>query len=503
MRKTLGPIGRWTSAAAAVIALGAGALLATPSATAQTGTPAKADLSKAVKKDQIIFRNGQKAEGVILEETETSIRMLVIVGSMRTETTYQKSEILDIKRDAFKAEPAKVEEKKDEKKEDTSKKSAGRNDPANPVDVQGKPIPEGAVTIYFVNFGGEFGRDVSKTPVVEIMDEIAALQPDIVVVRFDNTFGVYGDETVDFDQQAQGIDFESKASELDTLITQRVMNDPAFKKKPRMVAWIHKALGPAALLPFVFKEIYFTSDGLHGGIGGLDTMFGGRGDEVVRQKQYSLRIGRVKGLAAQGGHDERIVKAMTWSDYVLSYKMEGGKAVFIERMPQTADEILLKDDGPVNQDNADSMQDMVRMRGNDYLTLNAKTAFDIGLSGGTADTMDELLSKMGITRNYALMKNRSREVLGLWSRDIAKAENDIGKLLRDYRSVQVRPPGGYKERTAARTKQKTLLRQIQSIVVQYKEALNPRRVGDTDGMMADINVVIDRIDTAQRLDRPD
>ena len=73
----------------------------------------KQDLSKIEKRDVVIFTNGNKVEGVILEETDASIKMLVIVGTLRSEATYNKSEVLDIKRNAF--APAKEETKEEAK----------------------------------------------------------------------------------------------------------------------------------------------------------------------------------------------------------------------------------------------------------------------------------------------------------------------------------------------------------------------------------------------------
>lgn len=482
-------------------------------AAAQTGAkPADkqtpVDLSKVEKRDLIIFRTGNKVEGVILSETDTSVKMLVIIGALRSETTYAKGEILEIKRNEFK--PAAEADKKDEKKdEDTGPKVATSKEDAasyeNPVDSSGKAIDPGAAKVYIVDLRGEFGRDMSKTPVKTMMDDIVKAQPDVVVFRFDQAFAYRGAEG--------GADFVHvgmegyltgalvKALEIETLINPRFRDDPAFKKKPRVVAWIKKALGPAAFLPLAFKEIYYTSDAYHGGVGGLDHMLDGRGDEVVRQKQYSLRLSWVKGLAEQGGYDVRIAKAMCWTNHILSYRIVGGQVEFVEEMPPNSEWFLLKDDGAENKDRSDTMQDVVRMRGNDFLTLDAKTAFDIGVSRGTADSVDELMSKMGITRNYAVMKHKSGGIYKEWSTEVARAENEVRRLLRAYGAVEVRPPQQYEQRTAARTQRKTILRQIQSTVKLYREALNPQRIGDADGLLDQIDVVINQIETEQRLDR--
>src|SRR5262249_19557976 len=154
-----------------------------------------------------------------------------------------------------------------------------------------------------------------------------------------------------------------------------------------------------------------------------------------------------------------------------SYRISGGKVEFIDQMPPSADWFLLKDDGAVDPKHRDSMQDRVRDQGNDFLMLDAKLAYDIGMSKGTADSVDELLSKMGVTRNYPVLKTSAGRTFGQWNKEISKAENDVGKLIREYRGVQVKPPAGYKERTAARSQKKTILRQVASIVDRYREGL--------------------------------
>lgn len=494
--------------------LGAGALLLSPSSVLaqsdkNTGTqPAKdgaKDAGEAL--DQLIFRNGNKVEGKILSETETTITVKVIFAGISTETTYQKSEILEVKRGAVKVAPKGDADK--DKKESATDSAAKTSGPSadelagKVVDKNGKAIPEGVEKVCIVPFTGEFGRDVSATPVKEIMDELVQIQPDVVIFRFDNDFSAYGQRAMDFSQIGQmSYNFVFKASELDSLITDRFNYDGAFKKRPRTVAWIRRAMGPAAFLPFVFKEIYFTSDGFHGGIGGLENLFkGGQADEVVAEKQISLRLKEAEGLAIKGGHDERIIRAMSRGDTQLSYRMEGGKAVLLERMPQSPDEIVLKDDGPTNEVNRDTVQDIVRYKINDYLTLDAKTAQIIGFSNGTADTLDDLLFRMNITRNYAEVKTGAAKSLKDWGAAVVKAERDLRELWQKYQSVRVRDPGGYNERTAARTQRKTILRQMLSLFEKYEEALNPRMFGDAQSSAADMRILIDRIEQEQRIDR--
>lgn len=490
----------------------AGAHQATPAAKPAPVKIDPKDYPKLEKKDQLIFRTGNKVEGVILDETETTIRFLVIYsGSMRSEASYAKADVLEIKRDAFKPEAAKDGDKKEAGKAEDDKshqdkvtepaKGDGKDDAV--VDVSGKPIPAGNLTVYVINMAGPFPKGCSNTPMEKVVADIKRLQPDILVARFDHQFTNRGRQTVDFDSDEGAFDVLEKARELDTILNDQILNDSSIKQ-PRRVAWIKKALGAACFLPFTFPEIYFTSDGLMGGVGGIEHLFDGVGDERAREKQRSLRMGRAKGLAVKGGHPEEIMMAMADGRFALSYKIVGGDVKFLPRMPEGPDEILLKDDGAVNPEHSDSMEDMVRMKGNDYLTLDAVTAQRIGFSKGTADTLDDLMFKMGITRNYSQLKNKSRDILAEWAQDVAKAERDLQKIFRDYQGVQVKPPGGYKERTAARTIRKGYLRQAMSIAEKYGEAINPRLIqGSADTLLGRLRVIIDQIEQEQRLDRPE
>lgn len=522
----VGTLGR-TMAAAVLGLCVIGASGPSRPALAQTGDKqldqSKLDHSKMQKRDLIIFQNGNKVEGVVLDETETTVRVLVIIGSLRSEATYNKSEILEIKRDEFKPSEKSDGETRAGSTTDTGPVKQKKDDGAsyaNPVDVNGKPIPPGTMKVYVCTLGGEFGRDVSKTPVKEMMEDLVKAQPDVVVFRFDHTFGYQGEQTVDFDHQGSDgyvSQLLIRAMEIDTLITPVLRNDPRLVKKPEVVAWVHRAMGGAAFLPLVFQDIYFTSDGHQGGVGGLDFLFDGVGDEVVRQKQRSLRLAWVEGMANQGefGNDassmtaealsnakrRKYAKAMCWGDYVLSYRLVGGQAELKEEMPSSPEWFILKDDGPTNKDHADSMQDMVRMRGNDYLTFDAKTAFDVGYSKGTADSLEELMNKMGHPRGWASMRTKSGQIFREWSKDVSKTEIEVGKLIRAYQGVAVKPPGMYEQRTEARGRQIRYLQQISSIVKEYAEALNPRRVGAPEGLLDQIDVQIDRIKTQQTLDR--
>lgn len=453
----------------------------------------------ASDKDVVVFRNGNRVEGTILEETATSIRMRVVIAGIAGETVYQKAEILNITRAA---------------KGDEAQPGAGDKPADKPAaKPEAKPAPKGSGApakadgknrIYVINMTGEFGRDVSHTPMQKVLEDIREAQPDVLVLKFDHEFKLGGQEMEEYAADPRGFDIGlESARQISTLLTDAIRDDPGFTTKPRLVGWIRRAMGPAAFLPFVCPELYYTPDGRHGGLGFLEQMLKGVGDEVAQEKQYSLRQARAEGLANKGGHNPMIVRAMARGDFVLSVKFEDGKPVLVNRMPENADEILLKNDA-TKEENRDALQDLIRLRGKNVLRLDAEMAQRIGLSKGTAATIDDLADQLGLGRDYTVVENKSERILKEWSDAITRAEDNFRRLFRDFDRVEIRAPGGFRERTAARGQRLRILREVQSILKNYKESINPRRIqGAPEGWMDRIELMIAGIEQEQRADRPE
>lgn len=354
--------------------------------------------------------------------------------------------------------------------------------------------------VFLVEFKGEFGRDVSVTPLKRILDEAKKAQPDVLIFKVATDYSFLGEERQDFNTADASAAFNQLETvrELQTLFTDGIRDDPEWKVKPRLVMWVKKALGGVAFLPFVSPEIYYTSDALHGGIGYLEFIFEGVGDEVAQEKQYSLRIARAEGLAIKGGYDPRLIKAMARADYVLSYTMVGGKPVLFEN---GEGENPLTDDADKTKGRRDSIQDVVRHKGDDVLTLNAQNALLLGVSRGTADTLDELLGELGIARNYELLENRSKSTLEQWGRGVSEAEKDFERLWREFGRIQVQgnTPA---ERNRGRNQRIGKLNEVNTLLRRFKEAINPRKIqGAPEQWETQIDIMIDRIRREIRNDR--
>jgi hypothetical protein len=459
-----------------------------PAHAQNAAQPAKKTIAAEPAKnlDVLIFKSGRVVEGVILEETAGVVKIKVVAkGGLSVETSYDKSEILEIQKGKGSAINA------DGKPEATKPEATKSNKPDASKSGSGP-------SVYMVHLTGELGRDVAATSLRDVMKDVKKFQPNVLIFKVDMDFKFMGEETPDFDPAQAGSAFNQLETvrELQTMLTDEIRDDPEWTTKPRLVMWVRKALGGSAFLPFVAPEIYYTSDGRHGGIGYLERIFDNVGDKVAQEKQYSLRLGRAEGLAIKGGHEPMLVKAMARADYVLSVNFVGGKPEFHE---DTSGEMLLTDDA--REGNRDVLQDIVRFRGNDVLTLDAPLAERLGLSLGTVDTTEDLLTRLGIDKGHTLIDGRSEEILSNWSRAVSDAHVEFRRMWREFGRV---PAGGntYDERSRNRGKQISILTDILGLLNRYGEALNPRELRQfPENWKTDINIMIDRIKTAQRLDR--
>lgn len=428
----------------------------------------------------IVFHDGRTVTGKLLEETSTNVKVLVEQFGMSAEATYDKSEILQIDRDV-----------KVEGTDADSEGDAGEDEPLDTADQ--RSADPGAAKVYYMELTGGLGRELAVSPLRDIVEDVKAAQPDYLIIKIDMDFKIHNDEVKDY---GNFFDQFHTMRGMVPILTDDIARDRTWKKKPKLVFWVRKAMGGVAFLPFVSDTIYYTSDARQGGIGGLDHIFDGVGDEVVRQKQRSLRLARAEGMANRGGYDPRIIKAMTWESYTLSYSLVGGKPEFYEN---NEGDHLLTDDG--QEERADAMEDIVRGRGNDILQLNAELASRLGISDGTADSLEDVLAGLGIARNYVKVESRAKRILEDWSDGVDKGERDFRRLLRNFSSTPVQ--GDYQERTAARGQQMRLLRQMKSILDRFGEAIDPREIRDLpDNWDMNIEIMIQRIRNEQQADGP-
>lgn len=476
----------------AALIVGTTALSLIPMARAGTEAPANTATVDAEAPDTVILKSGTTVRGKILKEDERTITIMIVIKGMKAQTTYNKSEVLEVKRGispATRAEampafekPALLEPKKEEPKA------------AEPEDSK-------QTRLYVLELKGRFGSEVAATPIRRAFEEADKYFSDLIPGTGDMT----GKMVVDPSKRERNIvvlKMDTNAAQGDDIFTSEdkapVVKEQMIGKNRRVVFWIEKALGGAAMLPWISPEIYFTPAGKLGGARDLDAF--NMGDKMVNEKQVSLRMGHAHGFAIKGGHGEHIpvINAMFRTQYWLCVKFEGGRPVYLDRKPDPAKDgegwVILSDDGDgENKDDKDALE------GNDLFTLEADWAMKLGIARGLAETVDDLAFQLGVQRNYKEVEekaNKGRRALEEWKTKIKEAgdlirpremeDKPVGKLWKQLAEVEVN--GDFNNRKRARGRQLGILTQVRALVQQYKEVV------DTDGQWtADIDVQINRV----------
>lgn len=325
----------------------------------------------------------------------------------------------------------------------------------------------GPKRVYVMELNGEFGYDISETPIRQAMRDARNQNADVVIVKIDAKWEQ--DSLTPLPDNVANFDELFRAQKILPIFGDEMVRE--WNQPPRLVMWVKRAMGGPAFIPFIAPEIYFTSDGKMGGVGGIGVMLEGKGDEVVRQKQYSLRMARAEGFLIRGGYDPMIIQAMCRPGYLLSYRLEGGRPVFLERAPERPDEFAL-----TSGEMGDTMQASVRGTTNSVLTLNADTARAINVSKGTADNLDDLIFQLGLSRNNQIVNGASKRIMDNWKRDLTNASREIKRLMEEMGGDQNSGGGAdsYEARTQARGKQIRMLDTIINKLKFYEEAFGPR-----------------------------
>jgi hypothetical protein len=454
-------------------------------ATAIEPQPKKAaDATAQDGPDALIMKDGKVFYGTVLSETATTVRFKGKVAGIEFENEYNKSDILQVKRGERKADAAEPGR--------TIKPGAEPAKKDEPVSTDGK------TKYYWIELAGELGSQISETPLRESIRDARQNGADTLIIEYHPQWKV--SERNPLPELAANFDEMFRSERICEIFTDDIVKD--WPKQPRIAMWVKDAMGGGAFVPIVIKELYFSSEARMGGIGNLGELFEGTGDEIVRQKQRSLRLGHAEGWCLAGGHDFRLIRAMCFRKYVLSYRMTDGKPELFEGYPTNAGEELLTDDG--EGVNADTAEQVLRGDGgNDVLTINARLAEILGLSRKTVDTRDDLLAAMNIALDSVEVKGRSKTIMKDWDSGIEASKRELVRLIGDFRDVRVQPPADFAARSKARGQQRAILEKVIRIIKgKYSEGLTPRWLGQ-NGIPgeADLNTMLEQIKIQQTKDK--
>lgn len=468
--------------------------LAPVAGVARAETDSKAGADAAAPLDKIIFKNGTVMECRIVEETPTTVTVKYFFKGIEAgEGTYEKSEIIDIQRG-----------KGGEEATDSRKK--GMIEKENPDDAKEEVDPD-AVRVYLMEFEGTFGSDISETPLTEAFEDADEMFADltngvidgqpaqvvdpavrdqhIVVIKMD----CHSDPRMGFD----GIwRFKGDSHGMDDIL------EHEFKKGRRIVFWVKEALDGAAIVPWIGPEVYFHPEGLMFFTSDLNEF--DIGDDMVDEKQISLRIAQAEGYANKGGYTNlagTVIKAMARSKYWLAYRLVGGEPEFMMKEPTEEDIkagwILLSDDGSGDHEDKNPMRVQ-----NDRLVMTADLAKKLGFSKGDAKTMEDLAFDLNIHRNYVVVEGKAERIFDKWHDDKEAAFERInqknGSLWIELQRISV--GGDYAERKRARGRQIRVLQEIYSDFSRFAEVWDPQ-----DQFRSQIRTRIEQIKKDQQADK--
>ncbi|MEZ6234215.1 MAG: hypothetical protein R3B68_08495 [Phycisphaerales bacterium] len=436
--------------------------------------------------DKIVLRDGRVLEGTIVEETADSLGIKLVIAGIeaQTVTTFSMRDVLRIDR----AEAG-----------DTPSETTATT-PRNPHDLlnsgnQQRPADPGATRVYRLRLTGEFGTDITQTPIRQAIEDAARQQAQIIIVEVDNEWQANRFQERAEDEHA--FDEFWRANDIVPVFRNEIPNLFPYER-PRLVVWVKNAMGGAAFLPFMSREIYFASGGRMGGIGDLDTYFQGV-DEWVKDKQQSLRLAAARGIAIAGGYDSKLIDAMTLREYVLSVGFPSGQPEYYVGYPRPErNETLLTDDG--DGDNEDTDADVVRAQGNDNLTLHAEMAQRLNVSKGTVDSFDDLLYAIdpGLARNHVIVSDRADRIMDDWATGVDEAIRTFQRMWQqELPQAQGREQGGeWAQRNRARGEQRAIIERLIRLISRYKEVLDPQ-----GGTLAQLQLQLEAIRLRSIADR--
>lgn len=451
--------------------------------------------------DQLVMVSGTIVTGTIVEETKDEVKILVQLGAIKATkaTVYKKADIVEIKRGV---KPDDAPKSAVTPTTTPSSKSKEKKPKDKVEELRAATGDEAGTQVYFVEFKGLFGEDVSETPLRRLFEDVDRVFNDIV-----EESGPDGPRTVVKPEHRQD---HVVIIRLDTGTEPRrgfdglfrvegvapIVEEQIVKRHRRVVFWVERAENGAALFPWISPEMYFTSDGIMGFTTDLEDF--SIGDEMVDEKQISLRIGHAEGFANKGGYDSILIKPMARSRYWLAVKFEGGQPVYLQKKPGPEDGdgwTILTDDGQGENEDKQS-------RGaNDLLVLDQEWAQKLLISKGTADTLDDLAFKLGIEKNYKKVESKAEDIMKGWRKEVedfhgmvSRNPRSPGRLTRELGEIRVE--GDYDQRTKARGRQMQILKQIRSLFVRYKEFADP-----TGATIADIDVRLNVLEQEQTRDK--
>lgn len=340
---------------------------------------AQADDEATPTEDIIYLYDGREFHGQIVNETEREIKFEFVARGLNitTKITFQTSDIARIVRDV---EVEIVEEVEPTKP--TRRRSASSQPDENADRGYSRLRANSTAThvpgFYIIPMKGQMGTDINATVYRELLDDIRAHDPEVIVIEFDSA-----DVEDTFEAALGDIDREevSLPDFDDYKLLVNLFRDDL--RDIRQVVWLHDAHGIGSTVAMAWDELYMTSDSRLGGMDMVIAMTGADkwSDDDVRAKMMAAWTGSAQSLVEHGGYARELALAMMMPEYKLSASFKGRQVVW-----------GLNELGEYLVDNSEE----------NTVIFSAKDAEDLMISDGTADNLDDLALLLGY-REYRVL----------------------------------------------------------------------------------------------------
>lgn len=372
MNMTLKRIVIWKSLRQVVFGICAAALIAAVSPEVMSQQAKKADPKQAETKslDKVTLRDGRTFEGRVLEESEASVTMEVVVAGIKTKLTWPRSDVLELKRSVVK---------------ETIETPVAPATGAGAAESETSEAEDTRRLIDVIPIRGELGYDAHETEIKRMWDEAMEAGTKTVILNFDGLYCLL----YELDEYRD---------------TFQDIKDEADEKNVEVVAWATGSnLGSAVAFVMMFENIYSHPDSIMGRGEAISQFLKDRfPDEKVQAKMISAWTSHLKGMAEEGGHDSLLCEAMIRPELELSMSFVDGQAVFYR---ENAGGNVHKMTGSTIIDPSNEVA----------VAMTGDQAVQWGVSLGLASTVENLIEgKLGY-REYRLFKDgKTRDESDAW-----------------------------------------------------------------------------------------
>jgi hypothetical protein len=302
-------------------------------------------------------------------------------------------------------------------------------------------------TVYVVPFKGQFGTDIHPACYEEILKDLEAKRPDIIVFELDSA-DIDRVEYMGEDPRNAGV--FSAASD-DTMM-RKLLRD--FKDKhgyAQQYMWVKDSVGYGSLLAFSWPNMYMAPNARLFGLSRVASFWTRIDDPEVRAKFREAAVAIINGFLSSGGYDLKIGEAMLRPDMLLSASYKGRN-------------IEWRDDA--------KGQWLVDGRDDSTAGFNAESAEELGLSKGSADSLDELMFVLG-TREFERVPEDGEKLHKKYVDDWRKAYDQCTKLIEESNVAQedaqsANPKGNLNKAKSALTRVLGLMKKYPPLEVRLQ-----------------------------------